>query len=163
MTDGTNELSCQAEKKLKRSSCQPTNPPEKRFNSPLNRFSTSAICRQRIAESAGHAGRHLSDKKGTRMSRSPCHSGPELLLSGTASEVRQKTCDDPQKRQKRTDTENEPDTGTVGQPPEERRTDAAQTERKPEKDARNHPDLARHEVGGIDQNGRKSGRRTKQW
>ena len=71
------------------------------------------------------------------MSRNPCHSGPELLLSGTASEVRQKTCDDPQKRQKRTDTENEPDTGTVGQPPEERRADAAQTERKPEENARN--------------------------
>lgn len=41
----------------------------------------------------------------------------------------------------------------VGQPAEEGRAEAAEAEHQPEKDPGDHPDLAGHQVGGVDQDG----------
>lgn len=63
------------------------------------------------------------------------------------------TRDYPQQGQQGADPKDEFDAGLVGQPAEEGRAEAAEAEHQPEKDPGDHPDLAGHQVGGVDQDG----------
>ena len=76
-----------------------------------------------------------------------------LCVCRFAFDIRQETRDYPQQGQQGADPKDEFDAGLVGQPAEEGRAEAAEAEHQPEKDPGDHPDLAGHQVGGVDQDG----------
>lgn len=76
-----------------------------------------------------------------------------LWVCRSAFDIRQETRDYPQQGQQGADPKDEFDAGLVGQPAEEGRAEAAEAEHQPEKDPGDHPDLAGHQVGGVDQDG----------
>ena len=72
-----------------------------------------------------------------------------------AFDVGQDARDNAQQGQQGADPKDELDAGTVGQPAEKCRSEAAQSEHQSEEDARDHTHLAGHQIGGVDQDRRK--------